>query len=89
MLACSGCPFGKRIFDGINNLNELGTWESRVFTQCGARVTQAYDKHTQTWDGVEIFFIEYVKEISLINLPSHRRRDRKMPKSLHLSFLNF
>ena len=46
MLACSDSPRGKRTFDGIDNLYERGTWESRVFTQCGgARVTQPYDKH--------------------------------------------
>ena len=77
ILACSDSPLGKRIFDGINNLYECGTWESRVFTQCGARITQAYDKHTKTWGGLEISFTEYVEEISLTNLPSHRRRDRK------------
>ena len=51
--------------------------ESRVFKQCGARITQAYDKHTGTWDGFEISFTEYAKEISIITLPSHRCRDRK------------
>ena len=30
-----------------------------------------------TWSGLEISFTEYAKEISLINLPSHQRRDRK------------
>ena len=55
-------------------------WElgSHVFTQCGARVAQAYDKHTKTWDEFESSFIEYVKGISLV-LPSHQRRDRKSP----------
>ena len=77
MLACSDSPFGKHIFDSINNLHEWGTWESRVFTQCGARITHAYDKHTRAWGGFEISFAEYVKEISMITLPSHRRRDKK------------
>ena len=48
-----------------------------MFTQCSARITQAYDQHTETWCGFEIRFTEYVKEISLTNMPSHRRRDRK------------
>ena len=48
-----------------------------MFTQCGARITQAYDKHTRTYVGFEINFTEYTKEISLITLPTHRRRDRK------------
>ena len=48
-----------------------------MFQQCGARITQAYDKHSRTCGGFEISFTEYVKEISMITLPSHRRRDRK------------
>ena len=48
-----------------------------MFKQCGAQVTQAYKKHTGTWNGFEISFTEYVKEISIITLPSHRRRDKK------------
>ena len=51
MLACSDSPFGKHVFHRINNLYEWGTWESRVFTQCDARITQAHDKHTRTWGG--------------------------------------
>ena len=47
------------------------------FKQCGAQITQAYNKHTGTWSGFEISFTEYVKEISIITLPSHRRRDKK------------
>ena len=50
--------------------------ESRVFKQCGAQITQAYTKHTGTWSGFEISFTEYVKEISIITLPSHRRREK-------------
>ena len=36
MFACSDSPFGKHVFDSINNLFEWGKWESRVFKQCGA-----------------------------------------------------
>ena len=31
----------------------------------------------KTWRGFEISFTEYAREISIITLPSHRRRDRK------------
>ena len=48
-----------------------------MFKQCGAQITQAYNKHSGTWGGFEISFTEYVKEISIITLPSHRRRDKK------------
>ena len=39
MQSCSDSLFGKRVFDDINNLPEWRTWESRVFTLCGARIT--------------------------------------------------
>ena len=77
MLMCSDSPFGKHVFESINNLYEWRKWESRVFKQCGAQITQAYNKHTGTWGGIEISFAEYVKEISIITLPSRRRRDKK------------
>ena len=77
ILACSDSSFGKHVFESINSLYEWGKWESRVFKQCGAQITQAYNKHTGTWCGFEISFTEYGKEISIITLPSHRRRDRK------------
>ena len=76
-LACSDSPFGKHVFESITNLYEWGKWESRVNKQCGAQITQANNKHTGTWGGFEISFTEYVKEISIITLPSHRRRDKK------------
>ena len=60
ILACSDSPFGKRILDGINHLYEWGTWESRV------SVRRAHRRF-------EISFTEFMKEISPINLPSHRR----------------
>ena len=72
-LACSDSPFGKHVLASIDNLY---AWESRVFKQCGAQITQVYDKHTGTWGGFEISFTEHAKEIS-ITLTSHRRRDRK------------
>ena len=77
MLACSDSPLGKHIFESINNFYEWGKWESRVFKQCGALITQAYNKHTGTWSGFEISFTENVKEISIIALSSHRRLDKK------------
>ena len=77
MLACSDSPFGKYVFESIDNRYERGEWESRVFKQCGAQITQAYNKHTSTWGGFESIFTDDVKEISIIILPSHRRRDNK------------
>ena len=48
-----------------------------MFKQCGAQISQAYKQHTGTWGGFEISFTEYFKMISIITLPSHRRRDKK------------
>ena len=48
-----------------------------MFKHCGTQNTQAYDKHTRTWSGFEISFTDDPKEISVITLTSHRRRDRK------------
>ena len=42
MIACSDSPFGKHIFESINILYKWRKWESRVFKQCGAQITQAY-----------------------------------------------
>ena len=36
----------EHVFDGIGNLYELRIWKARVFTQYGARISQACDKHT-------------------------------------------
>ena len=61
---------GKHVFDSINHLYEQGKWESRVFKQCGARITQAYLQQTpEHGSGFEISFTEYAKEISIITLP--------------------
>ena len=46
MLACSDSPFGKHVFALTICTRK---WESRVFKQCGAQITQAYNKHTGTW----------------------------------------
>ena len=40
VLACRDSTFGKQVFEGINNKYEWNTWESRVFTQSGARITR-------------------------------------------------
>ena len=65
-LACSDSPFGKHVFDSLNHLYRAAHESHKPTT-----------KHTRTWGGFEIGFADFVKEISLISLPSHRRRDRK------------
>ena len=63
-----------------------GPWESRVFTQCGARITQAYDKHTRT-SGVEINLTQYAKEISIITLTFDAETENPKITPLELSQL--
>ena len=63
-----------------------------MFKQCGAQIAQAHNKHTGTWGGFEISFTEYVKEISIITRPSHRRRDKNSqirPLELSVMFATF
>ena len=90
MLACSDSPFGKRVFESINNMYEWGKWESRVFKQCGAQITQACNKHTGAWGGFEISFTETLKrDFDHNSAMTSTPRQSRNPKSHHLSFLNF
>ena len=88
MLACSDSPFGKHVFDNINNLYEWWKWESRVFTQCGAQITQPYNKHTGTWVDLRSVSQNAMKRFRP-SLCHHIDAETRNPKSHHLSFLNF
>ena len=59
----------------INMNGELGSHECSHSVAHGLHKPPT--KHTRTWGGFEIRFTEYAKEIVLVNLPSHRLRDRK------------
>ena len=76
MLACSDSPFGQHVFDSIKSIYE---WESGSHECSNSAAHEAHKPlpNTGTWTGFEISFKESAKEIVLINLPSHRRRDRK------------
>ena len=76
MLACSDSPFGKHVFDSINNLYE---WENLGVTSVRTvrRTNHTSQRQTHQNMGRIVSFAEYAKEISIITLPSHRRRDRK------------
>ena len=76
-----GCPpwLANRHPSGTNNLYEWRTWESGVLTQCGVRITQAYDKTHQKLGGFEIHFAEHAKEVSLITLPLTSTPREKIP----------
>ena len=79
MLACSDSTFGKHVLDGINEMYEceLG---SHACSHNPAHESPMLATNTpKHGGGFEISFTEYLKEISLISFPSHRRRDRKSP----------
>ena len=76
MIAVDDSQFGQDIFQKVSNLYEWGTWESKSFVQCGAKITQAYDRRTQTWGGFEISFADYSQQLELLNLPVSRRREK-------------
>ena len=77
MLACSDSPFEKVSFiaSTICTNGKSGSHE------CSHNAANESHKltinHIGTWRGFEIRFTEYAKEISIITLPSYRRRDRK------------
>ena len=50
------------LWKSVTYIYEWSTWESRVFTSCGARITQADDSRTKTYGGFEISFSPHVKE---------------------------
>ena len=66
MLSVHSSLGARGVSEFVNNLNDWGVWESRVFTQCGARITQAYDKHTRTWSGFQVKFADNMKKVSVI-----------------------
>ena len=53
---------------------ELGSHEC---SHSAAHESHKPTTNTRTWSGCEISFTEYGEEISIITLPSHRRRDSK------------
>ena len=78
VLACRDSPFGKHVFESINNLYE---WAQSGSHECSYSAAHKSLKPTintlEHGGGFEIRFAEFVKEISIITLPSHRRRDKK------------
>ena len=68
LVACSPNRRGKTILNQIQGLYEWGTWETKLFTQCGANITQAYDQRLLQWGGVTVSMEDYANETQLINL---------------------
>lgn len=72
-VACSDCKEGQHLLEHIQGLYEWGTWESKSFTQCGGKITQAYDGHLKQWGGLAVSYEDYAQEVPLINLTAARR----------------
>ena len=45
---------GNSLLKQIRGLYEWGSWESKSFVQCGAKITQAYDSHLKQWGGFTV-----------------------------------
>ena len=87
LVACSPNRRDKTILNLIQGLCEWGTCKSKVFTQCSAKITQAYDQHLKQWGGSTVSMEDYAQEIQLINLSTNRRvqKEQKVtPYEQHL-----
>ena len=74
-MQCSDSPFGKHVFDSINNLYEWRKWESRLFKQGGAQITQATINTPE--HGADLRSVSQNTRKRFRSSPCHRRRDRK------------
>ena len=63
LVACAPTKEGDDLLKKIRGLYEWGSWESKTFVQCGAKITQAYDANFKLWDGFTISMEEYANEI--------------------------
>ena len=76
MLACSDSPFGNMSLKASTTCMNGELW-SHECLHSAAHESHKPTTNTPEQGGFEISFTEYAKEISIITLPSHRRRDRK------------
>ena len=61
----------------------MGAWDTKVFTQCGAKITQAYDPLLKQWGGFTVSMEDYASEVQLINLSPTRRRQTEQNVTTH------
>lgn len=83
LVACSPKREGRALLKQIQGLFQWETWESKAFTQCGAKITQAYHQHLTQWGGFTVLVEEYASEVQLINLSSNRRADKTAQITAH------
>ena len=74
LVACVNNRKGKTLREKIQGLYQWGTWDTKVFTQYGAKITQAYDQQLQQWGDFTVSMEDYASEVQLINLSPTRRR---------------
>ena len=73
----------ERLEEKIQGLYQWGTWDTKVFTQCGAKITQAYDPLLNQWGGFTVSMEDYASEVQFINLtPTRRKQMEQKVKSI-------
>ena len=79
LIACAPTTEGNSLLKQIRGLYEWGSWESKSFVQCGAKITQAYDPHLKQWDGFTVSMEDYASEIQLLNISPNRHAGYTAP----------
>ena len=67
----------------IARVYQWSTWDTKVFTQCGAKITQAYDPLLKQWGDFPVSMEDYASEVQLINLSPTRRRQTEQKVTTH------
>ena len=88
MLACSHSPFGNMSLTALTICTSGELWESRAFTQCGART---HKPTTNTPEhGADLTSVsKNARKKFRSSTCHHIDAETENPKSLHLSCLNF
>ena len=82
-MACANSRKGKTLQEKTQGLYQWGTWDTKVFTQCGAKITQAYDPLLTQCGGFTVSMEDYASEVQLINLSPTRRRQTEQKVATH------
>ena len=76
--ADTGNNIGNQCLKGIRDLYEWGVWESKSFTQCGARNIQSFDR-VHGWGQITLDMEEYAAGIEEQSIVPARRRRPELP----------
>ena len=83
LVACANNRKGKTLQEKIQGLYQWGTSDTKVFTQCGTNITQAYDQLLKQWGGFTVSMEDYASEVQLINLSPTRRKQTEQKVTNH------